>query len=65
MLELTKRLSEQEAAEIDSSEILDNLILPYELRIRGRLRATTQTRVDVGLCMLQSTTDRHRRRPQL
>ena len=49
MLELTKRLSEQEAAEIDSSEILDNLILPYELRIRGRLRATTQTRVDVGL----------------
>ena len=36
MLELTKRLSEQEAAEIESSEILDNLILPYELRIRGR-----------------------------
>ena len=49
MLELTKRLSEEEAAGIDSSEILDNLILPYELRIRGRLRATTQTRVDVGL----------------
>lgn len=49
MLELTKRLSEQEAAGIDSSEILDNLILPYELRIRGRLRATTETKVDVGL----------------
>ena len=49
MLELTKRLSEEEAAGIDSSEILDNLVLPYELRIRGRLRATTQTKVDVGL----------------
>ncbi len=49
MLELTKRLSEREVAGIDSSEILDNLILPYELRIRGRLRATTETRVDVGL----------------
>ena len=49
MLELTKRLSEQEAAGIDSSEILDNLILPSELRIRGRLRATTETKVDVGL----------------
>ncbi|QSP94835.1 urease accessory protein UreE [Marinobacter salinisoli] len=44
MLELTQRIND-----VDSSEIHDSLILPYELRIRGRLRATTVTNLDVGL----------------
>ena len=44
MLELTKRITH-----VDASEIHDNLVLPYELRIRGRLRATTETNLDVGL----------------
>lgn len=44
MLELIKRISH-----VDASEIHDNLVLPYELRIRGRLRATTETKLDVGL----------------
>ena len=39
MLELTKRITH-----VDASEIHDNLVLPYELRIRGRLRATTETK---------------------
>ena len=49
MLELTERIGDVNSTGIDTSEILDNLILPYELRIRGRLRATTETNVDVGL----------------
>ena len=44
MLELTKRITH-----VDASEIHDSLVLPYELRIRGRLRATTETNLDVGL----------------
>ncbi|WP_404364539.1 urease accessory protein UreE [Marinobacter sp.] len=44
MLELNQRLGE-----VESGEIYDTLTLPYELRIRGRLRATTDTRHDVGL----------------
>ena len=44
MLELIERIHN-----IDSAEIHDNLILPYELRMRGRLRATTETSLDVGL----------------
>lgn len=44
MLELTQRITH-----VDASEIHDNLVLPYELRIRGRLRATTETGLDVGL----------------
>src|SRR5690554_2467441 len=44
MLELIKRITQ-----VDASEIHDNLVLPYELRIRGRLRATTETNLDVGL----------------
>ncbi|MBY6033303.1 urease accessory protein UreE [Marinobacter daepoensis] len=44
MLELIKRITH-----VDASEIHDNLVLPYELRIRGRLRATTETNLDVGL----------------
>ncbi|WP_341582513.1 urease accessory protein UreE [Marinobacter metalliresistant] len=49
MLELIERIGDVKSTGIDTSEILDNLILPYELRIRGRLRATTETKVDVGL----------------
>jgi urease accessory protein len=49
MLELIERIDDVKSTGIDTSEILDNLILPYELRIRGRLRATTETNVDVGL----------------
>ncbi|MFT4817968.1 MAG: urease accessory protein [Marinobacter psychrophilus] len=44
MLELIERTHN-----IDSAEIHDNLVLPYELRMRGRLRATTETSLDVGL----------------
>lgn len=44
MLELIERIHN-----IDSAEIHDNLTLPYELRMRGRLRATTETSLDVGL----------------
>ena len=44
MLELTQRIEPMEQAEIH-----DTLTLPYELRIRGRLRATTDTGHDVGL----------------
>ncbi|WP_417521766.1 urease accessory protein UreE [Marinobacter sp.] len=44
MLELIKRITN-----VETTEILDNLTLPYELRIRGRLRATTETSQDVGL----------------
>ncbi|WP_417502370.1 urease accessory protein UreE [Marinobacter sp.] len=44
MLELIKRITN-----VETTEILDNLTLPYELRMRGRLRATTETSQDVGL----------------
>lgn len=44
MLELTQRIQD-----VESSEIYDSLTLPYELRIRGRLRATTDHNHDVGL----------------
>ena len=44
MLELIKRITNAEVA-----EIYDNLTLPYELRMRGRLRTTTETSQDVGL----------------
>ena len=49
MLELIERIGDVKSTGIDTSEILDNLILPYELRIRGRLRPTTDTNVAVGL----------------
>ena len=49
MFDLVERIGDVKSTGIDTSEILDNLILPYELRIRGRLRATTETKVDVGL----------------
>ncbi|MFW5823967.1 MAG: urease accessory protein UreE [Marinobacter sp.] len=44
MLELTQRIEPMEQAEIH-----DTLTLPLELRIRGRLRATTDCGHDVGL----------------
>lgn len=44
MLELTQRVGLA-----DASEIHDHLTLPYELRMRGRLRATTDTGYEVGL----------------
>ncbi len=47
MLELTKRIATENKAEY--SDILDTLTLPYELRIRGRLRATTDAGREVGL----------------
>lgn len=48
MLELTQRLGVMTA--MTAAEIHDTLTLPYELRIRGRLRATTdRLQQDVGL----------------
>ena len=44
MLEMTTRI-----APVESAEVLDTLTLPYELRIRGRLRATTDNGHDIGL----------------
>lgn len=44
MLELTQRMGR-----VESSEVFDSLTLPYELRMRGRLRATTDNGTDVGL----------------
>ncbi|RBW48609.1 urease accessory protein UreE [Marinobacter sp. F3R11] len=44
MLELIKRIPH-----VETAEIFDNLTLPYELRMRGRLRTTTETSKDVGL----------------
>lgn len=44
MLELTQRIEPTEQA-----EIFDSLTLPYELRIRGRLRATSDSGRDLGL----------------
>ncbi|WP_165855852.1 urease accessory protein UreE [Marinobacter sp. JSM 1782161] len=44
MIELTQRI-----APVESAEIFDSLTLPFELRIRGRLRATTDNGTDVGL----------------
>ncbi|UZE96710.1 urease accessory protein UreE [Alkalimarinus alittae] len=43
MLELIKRINHVD------SEIHDSLTLPYELRIRGRLRSITETGQEVGL----------------
>lgn len=45
MLELTQRV-------VDDSteyEVLDNLTLPYDVRIRGRIKAVTDKGLDVGL----------------
>ncbi|MDK9556830.1 urease accessory protein UreE [Marinobacter sp. M216] len=44
MLELTQRVGP-----VETTEIHDHLTLPFELRMRGRLRAKTDTGYDVGL----------------
>ncbi len=44
MLELTQRVGP-----VEISEIHDHLTLPFEMRMRGRLRAKTDTGYDVGL----------------
>ncbi|WP_100638261.1 urease accessory protein UreE [Marinobacter salexigens] len=54
MLELTQRL---EAG--SEGEVLDTLTLPYELRIRGRLRAVTDNGRDVGLFLDRGPVLRH------
>lgn len=47
MLELTQRMDS--TTEVDTAEVYDTLTLPYELRIRGRLKAVTDNNRDVGL----------------
>ncbi|SEK65180.1 urease accessory protein [Colwellia chukchiensis] len=54
MLELIKRLD----ADIQC-DIADTLTLPYELRIRGRLKATTDANRDVGLFLDRGPVLRH------
>ena len=44
MLEMNQRI-----APVEPAEVFDTLTLPYELRIRGRLRATTDNGHDIGL----------------
>ena len=44
MLELTQRIGP-----VETSEIHDHLTLPFELRMRGRLRAKTDTGYDLSL----------------
>ncbi|MBW7470890.1 urease accessory protein UreE [Marinobacter sp. F4218] len=44
MLELTQRVGP-----VETTEIHDHLTLPFELRMRGRLRTKTDTGYDVGL----------------
>lgn len=55
MLELNQRLTET----IENGEIYDTLTLPLELRIRGRLRATTDNNHDVGLFLDRGPVLRH------
>ncbi|MBK1873774.1 MULTISPECIES: urease accessory protein UreE [unclassified Marinobacter] len=54
MLELTQRLDGS-----SEGEIYDTLTLPYELRIRGRLRAKTDKGRDVGLFLDRGPVLRH------
>ncbi|MEP3561198.1 MAG: urease accessory protein UreE, partial [Marinobacter sp.] len=54
MLELIKRMDR-------SSDVnaMDTLTLPYELRIRGRLKAVTDSGRDVGLFLDRGPVLRH------
>lgn len=54
MLELNQRLDPA-----DAGEIHDTLTLPYELRIRGRLRATSDGGRDLGLFLDRGPVLRH------
>ena len=54
MLELTQRIDGSTQA-----EVYDTLTLPYELRIRGRLKAVTDNGRDVGLFLDRGPVLRH------
>ncbi|MGO1501207.1 MAG: urease accessory protein UreE [Marinobacter sp.] len=54
MLELTQRMDAGTQA-----EVYDTLTLPYELRIRGRLKAVTDSGRDVGLFLDRGPVLRH------
>ncbi len=54
MLELTQRIDASTQA-----DVLDTLSLPYELRIRGRLKAVTDNGRDVGLFLDRGPVLRH------
>lgn len=56
MLQLTQRLNGSEKA---PAEVFDTLTLPYELRIRGRLKATTDNNREVGLFLDRGPVLRH------
>lgn len=54
MLELTQRIDRS-----PEGGVLDTLTLPYELRIRGRLKAVTDNGRDVGLFLDRGSVLRH------
>ena len=54
MLELTQRIDGSTQADVH-----DTLTLPYELRIRGRLKAVTDSGLDVGLFLDRGPVLRH------
>lgn len=54
MLELTQRIEGH-----SDGEVFDTLTLPYELRIRGRLKAVTDKGHDVGLFLDRGPVLRH------
>jgi urease accessory protein len=54
MLELTQRIARSSPADVH-----DTLSLPYELRIRGRLKAVTDNGHDVGLFLDRGPVLRH------
>ena len=54
MLELIKRIDGSTQADVH-----DTLTLPYELRIRGRLKAVTDSGLDVGLFLDRGPVLRH------
>lgn len=56
MLQLTQRL---DSSEHPTAEVFDTLTLPYELRIRGRLKATTDNDREVGLFLDRGPVLRH------
>ncbi len=55
MLQITTRIDSVEQVD----EVFDTLTLPYELRIRGRLKATTDKGCDVGLFLDRGPVMRH------
>jgi len=57
MLELTQRIDSNHT--VSQADIYDTLTLPYELRIRGRLKAITDNNRDVGLFLDRGPVLRH------